>query len=86
MRAEIVYNSITPNRAKGSGNMESSTIICNCKQVTFGAIEKAMHEAERLNDAIQVFDEVQKATNCSTGCGRCHDKILDVIADLMYER
>ena len=66
--------------------MESSTVICNCKQVTFGAIEQAMYEAKRLDDALQLFDEVQKATNCSTGCGGCHDKILDIIADLMYER
>ena len=67
-------------------SMESTTIICNCKQVTYGAIEKAVHEAARLNDAIGLFDEVQKQTHCSTGCGGCHDKILDVIADLMYER
>ena len=65
--------------------MESSTVICNCKQVTFGAIEKAVREATRLHDAISLFDEVQKQTHCSTGCGTCHDKILDVIADLMYE-
>lgn len=66
--------------------MESSTVICNCKQVTFGAIEKAVREAARLNDAITLFDEVQKETQCSTGCGGCHDKIMDVIADLLYER
>jgi len=66
--------------------MESSTIICNCKQVTFGAIEKAVHEATRLDDAVGLFEEVQEMTKCSTGCGGCHDKILDVIADLMYER
>ena len=66
--------------------MESSTVICNCKQVAFGAIEKAVREAARLNDAITLFDEVQKETQCSTGCGGCHDKIMDVIADLLYER
>ena len=66
--------------------MESSTVICNCRQVTFGAIEKAMHEAEKLDDALKLFEEVQRVTHCSTGCGGCHDKILDVIADLMYER
>ena len=66
--------------------MESSTLICNCKKVTYGAIETAVREATRLDDAIGLFEEVQKATSCSTGCGRCHDKILDIIADLMYER
>ena len=29
------------------------------------------------------FEDVQKITHCSTGCGGCHDKIMAIISDLM---
>ena len=63
--------------------MESSTVICNCKKVTFGMIEEAMEKHTDLGDVIRLFDEVQKETSCSTGCGGCHDKIMDIIADII---
>ena len=63
--------------------MESSALICKCRQVTYGRIEDAIHEHNDLNDVLKIFDEVQKETNCSTGCGGCHDKILDIIADFL---
>ena len=63
--------------------MESSTLICKCRQETYGRIEDAIHEHNDLNDVLKIFDEVQKETNCSTGCGGCHDKILDIIADFL---
>ena len=45
-------------------------IICNCMQVSEADIEKA-------------FEKVQMITHCSTGCGGCHDKVLDVISEMM---
>ena len=27
------------------------------------------------------FEEVQKLTSCSTGCGGCHDKIMGIISE-----
>ena len=63
--------------------MESSTLICKCRKVTYRRIEDAIHEHNDLNDVLKIFDEVQKETNCSTGCGGCHDKILDIIADFL---
>lgn len=66
--------------------MESGTIICNCKQVSYGQIENVVREEKNISDVVQVFDDVQKQTNCSTGCGGCHDKIMDIIADLLYQR
>jgi len=66
--------------------VESTTIICNCKKVTYGAIEKVVRESNLLSDVLKAFDEVQRVTHCSTGCGGCHDKILDIIADFMYQR
>ena len=63
--------------------MESSTLICKCRKVTFGMIENAMEHHNDLGDVVKLFDEVQKETKCSTGCGKCHDKIMDVIADIL---
>ena len=42
-----------------------------------------LHKTDKFTDVVKSFDEVQKITNCSTGCGGCHDKILDVISELM---
>ena len=66
--------------------MHSTTIICHCRKVTYGAIEDAMHHHDDLGDVIKIFDEVQKETKCSTGCGQCHNRILDIIADLLNKR
>ena len=58
-------------------------IICNCKQVSVADIEKALHEHEHFANVEKAFEEVQCITHCSTGCGGCHDKVLDVISQLM---
>ena len=49
-------------------------IVCNCKQVSVADIEKALHTHTSLGDVDREFEEVQKLTHCSTGCGGCHDK------------
>ncbi len=58
-------------------------IICNCKQVRYTDIEKALVNHEKMEDVMQVFDDVQKITRCSTGCGGCHDKVLNAISQIM---
>ena len=63
--------------------MKPDELICKCKKVSYSDIEQALHETDKFTDVVKSFDEVQKITNCSTGCGGCHDKILDVISELM---
>ncbi len=58
-------------------------IICNCKQVSVADIESALHNGTHFADVEKAFEEVQMITHCSTGCGGCHDKVLDVISELM---
>lgn len=65
--------------------MDPNRIICNCMQVTYADIEDAIHNNARFDDVIKEFEEVQKATACSTGCGGCHDKVLDVISEVMMK-
>lgn len=65
--------------------MEYNTILCNCKNVTLGQVEDVVRRENRMDDVMKVFEDVQKETNCSTGCGGCHNKILDVISDMLYK-
>lgn len=63
--------------------MRENEMICNCKQVSYGDIEDALHQMKQFESVLQSFEEVQKITHCSTGCGGCHDKILSVISEIM---
>ena len=49
--------------------MVSNEMICKCKQVSYLDVENALHEMTCFEDVLQAFDEVQKITHCSTGCG-----------------
>lgn len=62
---------------------QSNDVICKCKQVTLADIDRALHTHGQLSDVEKEFEAVQKITNCSTGCGSCHDKIMDVISQII---
>lgn len=62
--------------------MENVT-VCFCKKVSVADIEKALHEHANFSSVEKAFDEVQMVTHCSTGCGGCHDKVMDIISQLM---
>ncbi|MDO4321536.1 MAG: (2Fe-2S)-binding protein [Lachnospiraceae bacterium] len=63
--------------------MNANEMICKCKQVSYIDVENAVHHLDRFEDVLKTFDEVQKLTHCSTGCGGCHDKILDAISEIV---
>lgn len=63
--------------------MKENYMVCNCKQVSYSNIADALHEYENFSDVLEAFEDVQKVTHCSTGCGGCHDKVLDVISEIM---
>jgi NAD(P)H-nitrite reductase large subunit len=42
-----------------------------------------MHNIKKFDDVLNAFEDVQKITNCSTGCGGCYQKVLDVISEIM---
>ena len=60
-------------------------MICNCKQVSYGDVADALHQLDHFDDVLKSFEEVQAITHCSTGCGGCHDKILDAISEIMMK-
>ena len=61
-------------------------MICNCKQVSYADVENALHQMDSFSDVLSAFEDVQKITHCSTGCGGCHDKILDAISEIMMKQ
>ena len=64
-------------------NNNENYMICNCKQVSYADIAKALHNHTKMEDAIKVFEDVQNVTHCSTGCGGCYQKVLEVISEVL---
>ena len=58
-------------------------LICKCKKVTYADVEDALHNEKTFERVEKSFEDVQKITHSSTGCGGCHDKIMDVISQIM---
>ena len=44
-------------------------------------IEEQVVDEDLLSDVEKEFEHVQKVTHCSTGCGSCHSKILDILSE-----
>ena len=63
--------------------MKENYIVCNCKQVSYADIVNALEDHNRMEDVQEVFKDVQNTTHCSTGCGGCYQKVLDIISEVM---
>ncbi len=63
--------------------MQANYMICNCKQVSYIDIANALDSHTKFENVLEVFDDIQKQTHCSTGCGGCHQKVLDTISEIM---
>ena len=63
--------------------MKENYTVCNCMQVSYVDIEDALHNLSNFSDVLEAFNGVQQVTHCSTGCGGCHQKVLDIISELM---
>ncbi|MBE7036786.1 MAG: (2Fe-2S)-binding protein [Ruminococcaceae bacterium] len=62
--------------------MENYT-VCHCKQVSYNDIADALHQNTNLDNVLSAFERVQNVTHCSTGCGGCHQKVLDIISEFL---
>lgn len=56
-------------------------IVCKCKNVSYVDIVSALDAHSSLDDVLKVFEGVKDTTHCSTGCGGCYDKVIDIISD-----
>lgn len=63
--------------------MKENYTVCNCMQVSYSNIADALDGQDKLEDVLELFKKVQEITHCSTGCGGCHDKVLQIISEIM---
>ena len=63
--------------------MKENYTVCNCKKVSYNDIANALSDMKRFSDVLAAFEDVKKVTHCSTGCGGCHQQVLDVISEIM---
>ena len=66
--------------------MQENYMVCNCKQVSFNDIADALDMQKSFDSVLSAFEDVQKVTHCSTGCGGCHQKVLDIISEIMMSK
>ena len=66
--------------------MQENYTVCHCKQVSFNDIANALDTKKSFDDVLSAFEDVQKITQCSTGCGGCHQKVLDIISEIMMSK
>ena len=63
--------------------MKENYVVCHCENVSYSDIENALYASNHFDSVLAAFEGVRQMTHCSTGCGGCHDKILDTISEIM---
>ena len=66
--------------------MQENYTVCHCEQVSYNDISDALDKSKSFDDVLSAFEDVQRVTKCSTGCGGCHQKVLDIISEIMMEK
>lgn len=63
--------------------MVENYTVCNCMQVSYSDIADVLNNNKSFDNVIDAFSNVKEVTCCSTGCGGCYNKVLDIISELM---
>ena len=63
--------------------MKENYTVCNCAQVTYHDIVTALENHNKMEEVEKVFQDVQNVTHCTTGCGGCYSKVLDIISEVL---
>lgn len=59
-------------------------VVCKCRNVTYFDILNAVNSHSSIDNLLEMFNDVKNVTNCSTGCGGCYNKVMDIISDAMF--
>lgn len=63
--------------------MKENYMVCNCAQVDYNTIVSALETHNKMEDVLEIFKDVQNITHCTTGCGGCYHKVLDIISEVI---
>ena len=63
--------------------MQETYMVCTCKQVSYADIADALDGNKDFGSVLEAFKGVQEVTHCSTGCGGCYQKVLDLVSEIM---
>ena len=58
-------------------------IVCNCNNVSYFTILDEVQKHGSIEQLLDVFEKVKDTTHCSTGCGGCYDKVIEIISEAM---
>ena len=58
-------------------------VVCKCNNVSFFDILDEVHKYDKIDQLLDVFEDVKNTTHCSTGCGGCYDKVIAIISEAM---
>ena len=65
--------------------MKENYVVCHCENVSYSDIENALYASNHFDSVLAAFEGVRQMTHCSTGCGGCHDKVREIISELMMD-
>lgn len=56
-------------------------VVCKCNQVSYFDILDAVQKHSKIENLLDVFEDVKNTTHCSTGCGGCYEKVMTIISE-----
>lgn len=81
-KAEIVEEKECPLQPIDTKTNQNYT-VCACNNVSYFDILDALKNNNSVEKLLDAFDAVKNTTHCSTGCGGCYDKVINIISDVM---
>lgn len=60
-------------------------IVCKCNNVSYFDILDELHRHNDIKDLLEAFEAVKNTTHCSTGCGGCYEKVLQILSESMMK-
>ncbi len=62
---------------------DTNYTVCKCNNVSFFDILNQVNNQGNIDGLLNIFENVKNTTHCSTGCGGCYDKVINIISEAM---
>ena len=60
--------------------------VCKCNNVSYFDILDEIQKHSDINGLLDVYEVVKDTTRCTTGCGGCYDKVIEIISDSLSNK